>query len=912
MQHSENNFEKKNSKKDTSSNQKNIQIKNEFENEFNTNPGSVIDSIESVNDLENENKRKKRKVAAFACQACNKRKVRCDVASKNYPTERCTHCEEYDVKCIPVKRRKKRTKEQIEADRLREGNMDGFKFQFRFVSPTSFSNEQATSIDSSNSNINTTNNSYNTNSVSPGLNSFLVMNPVKNNSGKKPSGLNRSTDANQPSPSQNQNITSTHRKKTKNSVSLNIDREETVSKKSSFFSSSSTQRQVTAPSNSPSINHRNSNFETNLPISIDIDSHIARLVNPEKIFLLYRVTADKNNIPFLPQHLTLKDLVSKETLITLRITGCLILPSRATCQLYIDAYFLKHEELHPVLSKTKFLEDFNDLRNPPSLLMIWTMIYVGARVLASNEDERKLARLFYQKAKIVAESSIECEPIYYVLSQFILATRPSLTQTPMDIDRSLAQLIKIVIELGMNVNAKHFPYLTLEEKKTYKRLFWVLVQRDRMIGIALPRPFNMKDSSFIVDPLTPEDFLGMDGRSNEAMFFHSMQAGRFCALNRTIAVVQNKANDAFHNRQPFLKFHQQADETIAEIDHLLSTQYRSPCESYHSFTYYLFFLTTCVYTQRIHLYRLYNFILRGLKEERMNPGMALRDLPYESYAEINGITCWEKLYDAVSRAAKIIIEGIPKYHSNLVFSQCSVFICYEIGFYLAPFLFQDDLEKEKEATDLFKQLFNTLEQYTHVITWNIPDLVHTTMKELVKDRSKVLDLVHFQPLYRNNASVVRAAYKIKPLKNYALKTMILHKRIFEDGFHGDYKNGLFSIPKSSHTNNCSKTQECKGTDNCSDSDPNLDVEPIPMVAASQEPPPAHVMPSIAALVKPSRISSIMYPRGRNRDDLNLSDSNIPFALYNPMLESNCFDDESNVDPNVGLCSIDMLPSNGDV
>ncbi|GME86596.1 unnamed protein product [Ambrosiozyma monospora] len=275
--------------------------------------------------------------------------------------------------------------------------------------------------------------------------------------------------------------------------------------------------------------------------------------------------------------------------------------------------------------------------------MIWTMMYVGSRVLATNDEERKLARLFYQKAKTVAEANIECEPIYYVLSQFILATRPSLTQTPMELDRSLAHLMKIVIELGMNVNAKHFPYLTKEEMKIYKRLFWVLVQRDRMIGIALPKSFNIKDSSFIVDPLTPEDFLDLDSRSNEALFFHSMQASRFYALNKAITEVQNKANEAFHNRQPFLKIHQQADEIIEEVDHLLSTQYRSPCESYHSFTYYLFFFTTCIYTQRIHLYRLYNFILRGLKEERMNPGMALRDLPQESYAEINGISCWERI-----------------------------------------------------------------------------------------------------------------------------------------------------------------------------------------------------------------------------------------------------------------------------
>ncbi|GME94458.1 unnamed protein product [Ambrosiozyma monospora] len=272
MQHSENNFnfksEIKNSKekKDTTrtSNEKNNQINSGP----NANPGPVDDSTESIISPVRYQRKRKRTVAAFACQSCNKRKVKCDVASKNYPTERCTHCEEYDIECVPVKRRKKRTKEQIEADRLREGNTDGFnKFQFRFVSPTSFSNQQSASIDN-NSSVNktsTTSNSYSTSGGPPGSTSFLIVNPIKDKSGKKSSDLNSSSDASKPNPSRKQNQnTSTYRKTLNASASLKSDIGQTASKK------------ILSLSSSASIQHPK--LKADLPISIDIDSHTARLI----------------------------------------------------------------------------------------------------------------------------------------------------------------------------------------------------------------------------------------------------------------------------------------------------------------------------------------------------------------------------------------------------------------------------------------------------------------------------------------------------------------------------------------------------------------------------------------------------------------------------------------------------------
>ncbi|GME80748.1 unnamed protein product [Ambrosiozyma monospora] len=62
----------------------------------------------------------KRNRSVRACQTCSKRKVRCDVMKKDYPNEKCTNCKEFGIECILVEKRKKRTKAQIEADKLVE------------------------------------------------------------------------------------------------------------------------------------------------------------------------------------------------------------------------------------------------------------------------------------------------------------------------------------------------------------------------------------------------------------------------------------------------------------------------------------------------------------------------------------------------------------------------------------------------------------------------------------------------------------------------------------------------------------------------------------------------------------------------------------------------------------------------
>ncbi|GMG33324.1 unnamed protein product [Ambrosiozyma monospora] len=69
------------------------------------------------NDTENtDNTDSQPKRRQLACFLCRKRKVKCDVTLKNYPTEKCSNCERFGVDCIVQERKRKRKKTQSQED----------------------------------------------------------------------------------------------------------------------------------------------------------------------------------------------------------------------------------------------------------------------------------------------------------------------------------------------------------------------------------------------------------------------------------------------------------------------------------------------------------------------------------------------------------------------------------------------------------------------------------------------------------------------------------------------------------------------------------------------------------------------------------------------------------------------------
>ncbi|GME81049.1 unnamed protein product [Ambrosiozyma monospora] len=255
----------------------------------------------------------KRPISQKACETCRKRRVRCNATARNWPEQKCTNCEEFGVECVVLKKKKKRSKEEIEADNLRNQQLG--QQQGQDGNPT------------------------------VGF-SFKIETPDKVNKKQKV-----------------KKTASTNTKESKKSIR----RLENVEQ--------STKIKQEPPTIPQPVKEQH--------IIIDPESILNRQLDPSCQAVILRGYSQKPELmkmldfeKIMPQRFTMRDTITPEQLKLFKILHCFVLPDEATCRKYIDNYFEYHESSYPVLSRIQFEKDFKDLRNPPSLLFLWTMFVV--------------------------------------------------------------------------------------------------------------------------------------------------------------------------------------------------------------------------------------------------------------------------------------------------------------------------------------------------------------------------------------------------------------------------------------------------------------------------------------------------------------------------------------------------------
>ncbi|GME98070.1 unnamed protein product [Ambrosiozyma monospora] len=216
----------------------------------------------------------------------------------------------------------------------------------------------------------------------------------------------------------------------------------------------------------------------------------------------------------------MKDIVSKETLTSLRLSRCFDLPSRSDCETYIEIYFNKYETMYPALSRSYFDANFSDLTRPSSLLMLMAIMYVGCRILGSNDKAKlKESMLYYHKAKTLYDAGFEYNPIYVVLSGFILALPPVLKHSMIGLHEATRRVIKQAFDFNMNVDVLEADYLTDEEKRIYKRLFWTMFSKDKMLAFSFARDCYISKHYYSWDYVIAKD-VEPDYKNSEQMLHH--------------------------------------------------------------------------------------------------------------------------------------------------------------------------------------------------------------------------------------------------------------------------------------------------------------------------------------------------------------------------------------------------------
>jgi len=193
--------------------------------------------------------------------------------------------------------------------------------------------------------------------------------------------------------------------------------------------------------------------------------------------------------------------------------GAFLLPPRALCDELVDAFFKWVAPVVPVINKSRFMRQYRDPKNPPSLLLLQAVLLAGSRVctnpqlMDSSGSTTPAAMTFYKRAKALYDANYEDDRVTIVQSLILMGWY---WEGPEDVTKNVFywSRVAIVVAQGSGMHRSvEGSQLTKSDKRLWKRIWWTLYSRDRSVAVALGRPVAINSEDADVEMLTEEDFI---------------------------------------------------------------------------------------------------------------------------------------------------------------------------------------------------------------------------------------------------------------------------------------------------------------------------------------------------------------------------------------------------------------------
>lgn len=238
------------------------------------------------------------------------------------------------------------------------------------------------------------------------------------------------------------------------------------------------------------------------------------------------------------------------------------LPPKVVVDELLDAYFRHINPAFPIVDADLFMRQYHarDPQNPPSMLLLQSILVAGAHVFYDDAVQRDLQKsTFFRRAKILFDARFERNRDVVVQAALLLAWH---TDGPEDVAANAWYWVGVAARnatgLGMHRDADTST-LVPHNKRMWRRVWWLLFQYDVLVSLQYGRPQSIRLEDSNVRKLKPSDFqdCGQDVRID-----YVVACTELCIIISGVLRHQFSSGAQLpETRQARL---QQLDETLAE------------------------------------------------------------------------------------------------------------------------------------------------------------------------------------------------------------------------------------------------------------------------------------------------------------------------------------------------------------
>ncbi|CDK27985.1 unnamed protein product [Kuraishia capsulata CBS 1993] len=198
----------------------------------------------------------------------------------------------------------------------------------------------------------------------------------------------------------------------------------------------------------------------------------------------------------------------------LKLRGAFLLPEESLCWEMIEKYFDNIDPVLPLINRSKFMREYKDLKNPPSLLLLQTVLLCGSKAMdpeafggSGTETLDKVSAILYQRAKALYDANVETEALPIVQSLLMFGWYWDGVE---DVTKNVFYWTRVAISVaqgfGFQRNIQYSKYISEADKKVWRRVWWSLFLRDRGVAVGFGRPVVIDLEDCDVPMVTEDDF----------------------------------------------------------------------------------------------------------------------------------------------------------------------------------------------------------------------------------------------------------------------------------------------------------------------------------------------------------------------------------------------------------------------
>lgn len=488
--------------------------------------------------------------------------------------------------------------------------------------------------------------------------------------------------------------------------------------------------------------------------------------DPQPSVVAFLGSSSNVNLLFEPQeegdsfHYALPDDMSSnprmteldnEDLEVLKFRGAFLLPPRDLCDDLIESFFEKIHPTMPILNRSQFMRSYNNPSNPPSLLLLQSMLLAGSRVckspaLLDSDQSVDLASLtFYKRAKALFDANYETDRITIVQSVMLLGWW---WEGPEDVTRNSFYWSRVALSIAQGFGlhrSMENTSMPLATKRTWKKVWWALFARDRWGAVGLGRPvmINLEDSD--VPMLTEDDFIEDEpgfpslypmNRIQVLAFIHTVKLSEIMGMVLRQQFSVNAENSRRQNKVPVVSH---CDMAMGSWMSNLPPELKYSVKDKANHNFFIATLHAQYYTVLCLVHR--SNVLRK--------GNLASDNPYPS---------WGIAFQAAHMISRIM-ENLLQFEEC---GDCSVFYIYTVFSAMIMLLYQTDsptpsvVESAKKAFETCSVALNEMGK-----KWMVARMIQKLFKPLNADKQLREQYVKDAQKRANTSPNARYSKKVK-------------------------------------------------------------------------------------------------------------------------------------------------------